>query len=115
MSVLSSAGVGDQASVREDLRAALEKAIQIVGAERAIVALEGHGGPAPVSLSPNIGMFRPRRILGILSPQTPEQVRALVTTVSSAGGVCHSIRTAQAGTGGSDHANPPRTMWSRST
>jgi 4-cresol dehydrogenase (hydroxylating) len=86
MSVLSTAGGEDQASVREDPRAALEKAIQIVGAERAVVALEGHGGPAPVSLSPNIGMFRPRRILGVLSPQTPEQVRALVTTLSSAGG-----------------------------
>lgn len=38
----------------------------------------------PVSLGPNIGMFRPRTVLDILRPRTPREVRELVATVRDA-------------------------------
>ncbi|BFU45570.1 FAD-binding oxidoreductase [Krasilnikovia sp. MM14-A1004] len=38
----------------------------------------------PVSLGPNIGMFRPRKVHDILRPRTPQEVQTLVTTVGDA-------------------------------
>ncbi|MFZ3561258.1 FAD-binding oxidoreductase [Streptomyces sp. BH055] len=60
----------------------------IVGPENAVRG--GDGTPH----RPNTGMFRPRRVRGILRPQTVEQVRQVVATVDRAGaGPLHPLST----------------------
>ncbi|WP_189255294.1 hypothetical protein [Lentzea flava] len=73
---------------------------RIVGQENVV------SGADPELRRPNSGMFRPRRLRGIVRPATVEEVRQVVTTPGA--GPLHAISTGRNWGLGSHHAPPRR-------
>ncbi|MER5431813.1 FAD-binding oxidoreductase [Streptomyces sp. NPDC002588] len=78
MTVLPEATAGHEVFGPDDLGAVLDKAAQVVGADRVIYPEEAADGGPSTPLGPNVSLYRSRTVFGVVRPQTAEEVRRVV-------------------------------------
>ncbi|MBW4717993.1 FAD-binding oxidoreductase [Saccharothrix obliqua] len=74
------------------LRAALDAAADIVGADRVEIRLGPEGEPVPAAHRPNVSEFRSRDVPGVIAPRTVDEVRQVVRAFAGAGRL-HPVST----------------------
>ncbi|WP_433273767.1 FAD-binding oxidoreductase [Actinosynnema sp. CS-041913] len=75
------------------LRAALDAAARIVGADRVEIRIGDRGEPVPAAPRPNVGEFRSRHVTGVISPRTVDEVRGVVRAFGRGAGRLHPVST----------------------
>ncbi|MFD0201498.1 MULTISPECIES: FAD-binding oxidoreductase [Saccharothrix] len=74
------------------LRAALDAAAEIVGVDRVEIRVDDDGNPVQTAPRPNVGEFRARRVHGLVSPRTADEVTRVVRAFAGVGGL-HPVST----------------------
>jgi 4-cresol dehydrogenase (hydroxylating) flavoprotein subunit len=78
MTLLPDATTGPRLPAADGVRAVLDKAAQVVGADRVTYPAGETAGAPAAGLGPNAGLYRPRAVLGVIRPRTAEETRRVV-------------------------------------